>query len=247
MPRCGPSGARHPIPMQPAVLEESGAVERPGPVGVRRAWQLSGLVARRCHDGARQQATWRWPVVRQAIIRLAVALELAGGLGVADADGRAVACLAPPRMSDRPRLVMVVVGVVIVGAGAAVVLMVWWPLFVVMAAAWALIVVPAGVVAWRCRAGERRLGEHRPPGGWGVRNFAADARHRGAGRALLTSVCADADRQGRVLYLDTTAARLVDYYRGFGFEVVASEEMRSGRTAWTVFRMVRPAQAPPPA
>jgi hypothetical protein len=55
----------------------------------------------------------------------------------------------------------------------------------------------------------------------------------------LASVCAEADAHSRVLILETTAARLVDYYRQVGFELVASEDLASGPPGWTVFHMVR--------
>lgn len=215
-------------------------MRRPG------AWKLSGLVAARCDASPRMMAAWPWPVVRRTIIRLATWLELAGGLGIADVHGTAVLCSSPPRLRDRVRLVLVMGAVVLVGAaGAMAILIVWWPLLVVAAAAWLVVMAPASLLAWRCREPERRLRSARPVGGWCIRNFAADTGHRGAGRNLLAAVCAKADDDGRVLYLDTSAPQLVGYYRQFGFAVVASEALRSGHHVWTVFRLVRPA-APAP-
>ena len=218
------------------------------PRGVRRAWRLSGLVARRCADSPRQLATWRWATVRRGVIRMAVLLEWAGGLQVADASGHACVSVGPPRLFDAPRLAAVVGAVTVVGGAVGfLVLAMWWPALVLVGAVWAVVVVPAGVVAWRCRDADRRLRQHRLADGWSVRAFAADPRHPGAGRALLASVCAEADAHGRVLNLETTAARLVDYYYcQVGFELVASEDLRAGPTRWTVFHMVRqPFPAPP--
>jgi hypothetical protein len=67
------------------------------PVGVRRAWRMSGLVARRCADSPRQVAPWRWAVVRRGVVRMAVLLEWVGGLQVADAAGHA--CVSWARLA----------------------------------------------------------------------------------------------------------------------------------------------------
>ena len=84
-----------------------------------------------------------------------------------------------------------------------------------------------------------KLGEPKPEGGWLVHNFAGDAPRPGAGRALLDAVCAEADACGRVLYLDTVPARLVEYYREAGFEVAASVRAVYAGQAAVVTRMVR--------
>jgi hypothetical protein len=72
-----------------------------------------------------------------------------------------------------------------------------------------------------------------------VRNFAGDENHRGAGRELLGAVCAEADGAGRVLYLDTVAERLVEYYGEFGFEERAVADLARGRGGLRLHRMIR--------
>ena len=84
-----------------------------------------------------------------------------------------------------------------------------------------------------------KLREAEPAGGWLVHNFAGDAEHPGAARPLLDAVCADADVRGRVLYLDTLAPRLVEYYQAVGFEVAATVPAVYAGEAVVVTRMVR--------
>ena len=204
------------------------------------AWRLSGLVADRCSDTVRRPACWPGAAVRRPVCRAAAWLELAGGLGVSGAGGSAVLSLAPPRLRDKARVLAVVSAAVAAAVGAiGVGLALWWPVTLPALAVWTAVMVPAVLVSWRCRAGDRRLREARPVGGWYVHNFAGDPRRPGAGRSLLGDVCAEADRQGRVLYLDTTVDRLVEYYRQLDFEVAASVPMAARGLSWTAFRMVR--------
>lgn len=131
----------------------------------------------------------------------------------------------------------------VVGVADIVGVALWWPLALPALVVWFTVMVPAVPFLWRCRTADRTLGEVRPGGGWYLHSFASDARHPGAGRMLLGAVCADADRWGRILYLDTSVERLVEYYRDFGFEVAAEAPMAVRGAAWTVRRMVRqPAQ-----
>ena len=204
------------------------------------AWRLSGLVADRCFDTVRLRACWPKAAVRRRVCRAAAWLELAGGLGVSGAGGSAVLSLAPPRLRDKARVLAVVSATVAAAVGAiGVGLALWWPATLPALAVWAAVMVPAVPVAWRCRAADRCLRQARPVGGWYVHNFAGDPRRPGAGRSLLGDVCAEADRRGRVLYLDTTVDRLVEYYRRFGFEVAAEVAMTARGLSWTAFRMVR--------
>ena len=204
------------------------------------AWRLSGLVADRCCDSVRLRACWPAKAVRRRVCRAAAWLELAGGLGVSGADGSAVLSLAPPRLPDKARVLAVISAAVAATVGAVGVgLALWWPATLPLLAVWAAVMVPAVPFSWRCRAADHRLRQARPVDGWYVHNFAGDARRPGAGRSLLADVCTQADRQGRVLYLDTSVDRLVEYYRQFGFEVAAQVAMAARGQSWTTFRMVR--------
>lgn len=204
------------------------------------AWRLSGLVADRCCDSVRLRACWPAKAVRRRVCRAAAWLELAGGLGVSGVGASAVLSLAPPRLRDKARVLAVVSAAVAATVGAiGIGLALWWPVTLPVLVVWAAVMVPGVPFSWHCRAADRRLRQARPPGGWYVHNFAADARRPGAGRTLLGDVCAQADRQGRVLYLDTSVDRLVEYYRGFGFEVAAQVAMAARGLSWTAFRMVR--------
>lgn len=204
------------------------------------AWRLSKLVADRCSDSVRLRACWPAAAVRRRVCRAAAWLELAGGLGVTGAGGSAVLSLAPPRLRDKAGVAAVVSATVAASVGAiGVGLALWWPVTLPVLAVWTAVMVPAVPVSWRCRAADRRLRQARPVGGWYVHNFAGDARRPGAGRSLLGDVCAQADSQGRVLYLDTSVDRLVEYYRQLDFEVAAAVPMAARGLSWTTYRMVR--------
>ncbi len=205
-------------------------------------WALSILVAERCGDHARLQACFRRRRVRTGLVAAGVWLELAGGLGRVEERGRAVLCLNPPR--PPARFVAVVVAAELAGIVPLVVLgTLWWPLAAAVILGVLAALMPALRLRWACGSGNRRLREAKPPGGWQVRNFAGDPAHPGAGAALLKQVCAEADDERRVLYLDTTPARLVEYYEDFDFEPRAMVAMGWGPGPATVTRMVRPVQA----
>lgn len=205
------------------------------------AWRLSGLVAERCSGSERLRACWSRARVRRTICRLAAWLELAGGFGVVGEGGHAVVCLTPPRYRDKLRFLGVAGAMVLAVSACLVVgIRLWWPLAIPAVVLWAMVMVPAMAFSWQCRAAGRALREVRPAGAWSLRNFAGDPRYPGAGRALLVAVCAEADRRGQVMYLDTSVRHLVDYYREFGFEVAVEAAMPADAT-WTVSRMIRPA------
>ncbi len=208
----------------------------------RHWWALSILVAERCGDHPRLQACFRRRRVRTGLVAAGVWLELAGGLGRVEERGRAVLCLVPSRLP--PRFVAVVIGVGLVGTVPLyAVAILWWPLALAAVVAGGAAVVAGLRLVWANRSGAHQLREAKPPGGWQVRNFAADPAHPGAGAALLKQVCAEADDARRVLYLDTTPARLVEYYEDFDFEPRAVVAMGWGPGPATVTRMVRPVQA----
>jgi hypothetical protein len=208
----------------------------------RHWWAMSALVAERCGDHPRLQACFRRRRVRTAMVAAGVWLELAGGLGRIEARGRAVLCLNPPRTPAR------FVAVVVAAELAAIVPLVvlaalWWPLAAGVMLGVLAALTPALRLRWACRSGDRRLRKAKPPGGWQVRNFAGDPAHPGAGAALLEEVCAEADDARRVLWLDTTPERLVEYYERFHFEPRAKVAMAWGPGPATLTRMVRPVQA----
>lgn len=214
-------------------------------VRMRDARRLSGLVVARCGDSPRLRACWPWAPLRRGVCRLAVWLELVGGLGVAGTGQRAVLCLTPPRRRDKARLFGVVGAVGLAGGGVVVVgAVTWWPLVVPAGAMWAVVMLCTLRCWWRFREGESALGRVRPSGGWSLHNFAGDPRYPGAGRELLEAVCHQADALGRVLYLDATAARLVAYYRSFGFEERAHVRLPTVPPL-TVHRMIREPVSPP--
>ncbi len=158
------------------------------------------------------------------------------GLGRANPGGEAVLCLVPRR--PPLRLVAVMGAVAILLAVAIVALgLLWWPAAVVLLSAAAMAGGAGALSLWRCRKARQRLRQARPAGAWCLRNFAS--ARPGAGRALLHEVCAEADRQSRVVYLDTAAAQLVEYYARSGFEVVATEVVCRGGRDVRLYRMVR--------
>lgn len=208
-----------------------------GPGG---AWPLSALVASRNADSDRLRACWPWSRVRRAVCRLAAWLELVGGLGVADPGGHAVLLMTSPRWRDRGRLVVVVGAVsLVVAVLVGIAALVWWPLLLPVGVAWMVVTVPALQMSRRCRLADRQLNAVRPRDGWYLHSFAGDRGSPGAGRELLRAVCVTADREGQVLYLDTSSGRLVDYYRQAGFEMAAEAAMVVGARTWKATRMVR--------
>lgn len=190
----------------------------------RGAWALSGLVAECCGDG------------RRAVVRASAWLELVAGLGQVDSAGEAVLCLVPAR--PPLRLVAVMGAVAVLVAVALVALSsLWWPTTVVLLSAAGVVGGAGALSLWRSRQARRRLRQALPAGAWCLRNFAS--ARPGAGRALLHQVCAEADREVRVIYLDTAAPQLVEYYARSGFEVAATELVcRRGRRV-RLYRMVR--------
>ena len=206
-----------------------------------RAWRVgSSLALRRSGDSARLRAAWPWPPLRHAAVWASTWVALAAGMGRVDHRGTAVVWWEPPALRQAPRL-FVVLGLFMV-AGASVgwlVGLVWPPLLGVYAVALVGLCAWARWASWRDRAVAAQLRRAAPKNGWHIHNFAGDAEHRGAGRALLDQVCAEADALGRVLYLDTVVPRLVRYYGDAGFEVVASVEARYAGEAVVVTRMVR--------
>ena len=143
-------------------------------------------------------------------------------------------------MPPRPplRLVAVMGGVAILLAVVFVILgLLWWPAAVVLLSAAGVVGGAGALNLWRCRKARRRLRKARPAGAWCLRNFASAGP--GAGRALLHQVCAEARREARVVYLDTAAPQLVEYYASSGFEVVAAELVRRGGRDVRLYRMVR--------
>ncbi|MDL4776904.1 MULTISPECIES: GNAT family N-acetyltransferase [Thermomonosporaceae] len=67
---------------------------------------------------------------------------------------------------------------------------------------------------------------------------------RGLGGAVLRPGLAEADREGRPVYLETASESNVRFYRRYGFEVTAETDVPDGGPhAWC---MTRPARAPGP-
>ena len=193
-------------------------------VSWRGAWALSALVVERCGDR------------RRAVVRASAWLELVGGVGHVDPAGEAVLCLVPPR--PPLRLVALMAGVAVVLAVPLVGLgLLWWPALLVVVSAAGLAGVAGAVSLGRSRTARRRLRRARPGGAWCLRNFAS--ARPGAGRALLERVCVEADHEGRVLWLDTAAPRLVEYYARSGFEVAAAEVVHRRGEPLRLYRMVR--------
>lgn len=117
--------------------------------------------------------------------------------------------------------------------------MVWPPLLWLYVAILLAFLGQFGWFWWRDRRVADQLAAAKPVGGWHLRDFAGDPVHRGAGRALLERICANADTCGRVLYLDTAVPRLVAYYQEAGFEVVARVPAVYAGEEVVVTRMVR--------
>jgi GNAT superfamily N-acetyltransferase len=166
---------------------------------------------------------------------------MAGGLGRLAADGSAALCLEPPRLRNAPRYVVVLAFFLAALAAAVISLFMLWPPLATVPYLLVLLVVGQGT--WGVRGHgmvRRKLRAARTSGAWLVCNFAGDPQRRGAGRPLLEAVCAEADRRGWVLYLDTVVPRLVEYYAEVGFEEVLAVPARYAGEDLTVWRMVRP-------
>lgn len=211
-----------------------------------KGWAVcASLVTRRCGDSARMRAAWPWRRVRHGALWVSTWLELAGGLGRLYDNGAAVLCLQPPRLRSAGRLVAVLGAVMVAGGsiGGALAL-VWPPLVAAPVVALGLFCTHAQRFSWRHRVLNRQLRDALPAGAWHLHNFAADPGRPGAGRVLLEEVCAEADRRGWVLYLDTVVARLVDYYGEAGFAVVAVAAAWYAGETLTITRMVRVPASP---
>jgi ribosomal protein S18 acetylase RimI-like enzyme len=69
-------------------------------------------------------------------------------------------------------------------------------------------------------------------------NLAAqpELQRQGIGRSLLLHVCAQADAANAPIYLDTTKAQNVAYYRTFGFSQVGEARLLRGARVWFMYR-----------
>jgi hypothetical protein len=203
------------------------------------AWAVGALAARRA--GALGPPPRALPLrLHRGLLRAAVWTETLAGFVCVHPEGCAVISVVPPHRRDQRRFFLVILAHdVPVAAALAVALVWWWPAAVAG-------LVAMGLVMAAVAAGERRPGPVRarmaavtPSCAHQVRNFFADAAHKGAGRMVLGAVCRQADEAGHVLYLDTVAGRLVDYYAEFGFEVRATEALPRGGETVSCRRMVR--------
>lgn len=198
----------------------------------------TSLVVARCGDGECLRSVWRWGPLRHGLLWLTTWFELAGGLGRTSPSGGAVACLEPPRRLRPRRYVAVLGGGGVVLSALAIGLAVVVPVLILPLALAVVAMLVAGLRRLcRQRPQWRALRAATPQDGWRVSNLsrlAAD-EHKGAGMDLLCALAVEADRAGRVLYLDTTAATLIGHYRRVGFEVVATADFGG----FEVTRMVR--------
>lgn len=205
-----------------------------------KAWAASRLVADHSADSARLRHAWPWRPLRHGLVRLGAWAELAAGTGAVDEAGSAVLCLSPRRVRDVPGLRRrLALGLGAAGFGGLLLRAYAAPVFVLFLAAIVALCARAGLNGWRDRGVARVLRAAKPRRGWYLHNFVRHPDHKGAGGRLLALTLAEADERGRTIYLDTTVARLVDYYRGYGFMVVATAPTTYAGELVVVTRMVR--------
>lgn len=204
----------------------------------RRA--LIALVVARCGHAPQPLASLP-PVLRPAALRFSTWLELVSGHGRVGHGGDAVLCLRPPRPSPRllaVGLVALVGPFVVLVALASMSLLLAVALATVMLGGGLAVLVGVALTLARSRAARSQLRRARPASGWYLHSFAS--ARPGAGRVLLERVCAEADAAGRVLYLDTSAPELIDYYEESGFTPAVTVVVGRAPASEKVTRMARP-------
>ncbi len=229
---------------------------------VADVWQLSGMVARRFFD--LPYARYVLPVPgRRAIVRAISFTALAWGGWRTNGSGTAV-CGLTGTSGLRQRLAASAVWVL-----AGIASLACWVGWVALWSAIGLIIVPAltflGFAGLALLLGSRaasvgkaksKLADLGTPAAKGARGLGDRPAHHvevhmvaseepGAGRALLTAVSVEADRNGWALFLDAANDRLAGYYRDLGFLPVGpAAAMPFGER---VTRMVRQPSAYPNA
>lgn len=211
---------------------------------LRRA--LIALVVTRCGHAPQPLASLP-PVLRPGALRFSTWLELVSGHGRVGDGGEAVLCLRPQRPSPRLLalgLVALVTPFIVLVALASMSLVLAVVLATVMLGGGLAVLVGVALTLARSRAARSQLRRARPASGWYLHSFAS--ARPGAGRALLDRVCAEADAAGRVLYLDASARKLIDYYKESGFTPVVTVVVGRGPGSEKVTRMARPLGGAPP-
>ena len=216
-----------------------GTIRRARSRRMATAWAVSALAARRAGAlGPPPRALP--PRLHRSLIGAAVWMETLAGFACVHPDGVAVISVVPPHRREQRRFFLVILAHdVPIVAALAVALAWWWPAAVAALAAMGLMMAAVAVGERRPRPVRARMAAVTPSDAHHVRNFFADAAHKGAGRTVLHAVCRQADEAGHVLYLDTVADRLVDYYGEFGFQVRATEAVARGGETVLSRRMVR--------
>ena len=163
----------------------------------------------------------RWRTGASAVV------AVAGHRRRALADMSAVCLLDPTPMG---RLALVAVTLLCMFGLSCVA-----PLAALVVAAGTVALLCPGPAGWRQRPGRRRLGRVRPAGEYVYVHWLASSG-RGAGARLLEAVAAEASAKGQALVLDACNPRLISYYGGLGFLVLATAGSRPG-AAPTMARM----------
>lgn len=203
---------------------------RAGSVG---AWGLAGI-ATRVFAGRPQFAR-----MRPGPLRLVFWLVLTVGDRRASTTGTAVCCLSGASL--RPKILGCVASLVglAVLAGLWATMRVTWPV-------WAVFVVAGWLYAPMVRSSlsgrrARRVLRRSRPSGRTVTVHTVASVEPGAGRRLLGTVAAEADRHGWTLVLDAANERLADYYRQFGFQPTGPAVVTpSGEAAVPMARQAQP-------
>lgn len=198
------------------------------------SWALAG-VATRAFAGRPQ-----FTRMRPGPLRVVFWLTLTIGDRRANGVGTAVCCLSGA--SPWPKVRGALAGLVglAVLAGLWVTMSVTWPVWVIfVVAGWLYAPMTRTSVAGR---GARRALRRSRPDGRTVAVHTVASVEPGAGRLLLETVTAEADRHGWALILVAANGRLADYYRQFGFEATgAAVVMPSGEAAVPMARGPSPA------
>ncbi|WP_420456065.1 GNAT family N-acetyltransferase [Rubrivirga sp.] len=80
--------------------------------------------------------------------------------------------------------------------------------------------------------------EAAPPGHWYLLLLGVEpeAQGTGLGARLMAPMIAEANREGRAVYLETSTPSNLPYYRGHGFEVVGERRVPGGHGYWGMAR-----------
>lgn len=196
------------------------------------SWALAGVATRAFADGP------QFTGMRPGPLRLVFWLTLTVGDRRANGAGTAVCCLSGASARSKVRGALAgLVGLAVL-AGLWVTMSVTWPVSAVfVVAGWLYAPMTRTSLAG---IGARRALRRSRPGGRTVAVHTVASVEPDAGRLLLETVTAEADRNGWTLILVAANGCLAHYYRQFGFEPTGEAVvMPSGEAAVPMGRRTR--------